>query len=289
MLNGILAAVSSGSAALDTPLATVAERERAVRLCEALVSETQSAALLTATVTSGANALTDRKTEVGPHELVALSPGDLAQLSGLIALYREADPSVDELLFLSEFMAGARVGHHLLARYVADAEALGASRAAVLHKTGLSETWRQVCHLAILALREIDAHIGSELPEVYVQNARVLTSLLNGARNGLKPCLNADGRLQLPPLPQRRRSPRRAFLQRCKLTVRGVETEAFVRDVSAGGLGLDRAPPLARGDQLSVELVCGRVLKGTVAWASGAAAGVRFASELKPTDPLIMV
>ncbi len=261
---------------------------RAAALKEALVCETHSAALMTATVTSAVNALADKTLRIGPTELKTFAPGDGSRLSMLQGLLLEADATLDEPIFLGQFLTGAATGHELLKCYYRDAEMLGAARAGVLHKTTLSETWREICHLAILAVRELDAHIAPDLPEIYVQNARVLTALLAGAKNGWRPCIDSHGHLHLPPLPQQRRWPRRALLQTCKVAKRDMAFEAFVRDVSAGGLGLDKMPPVARGEHLSVELVCGRQLRGIVAWSSGAKAGLHFQTELKATDPLLV-
>jgi len=83
-----------------------------------------------------------------------------------------------------------------------------------------------------------------ELPDLYTQNTRVISALLTGASNGLRPCLNGDGKLYVPPLPQRRRWPRRTVLQNCVIFSAGNLQSAFVRDASAGGLGLGRVSGL---------------------------------------------
>ena len=268
---------------------SVEDAARAVALTEALVCETHSATLLTATLTSGINALADKTRRIGPTEIKAFAPGDLSRLATLQSLMLEANAGLEEPIFLGQFLDSTATGNELLTYYLRDAETLGASRAAVLHKTGLADAWREICHLAILAVRELDGLIAPDLPEIYVQNARVLTALLAGAKNGWRPCIDSHGQLHLPPLPQQRRWPRRALLQMCKVALRGVTVDAFVRDVSAGGLGLDQMPPVSRGDLMNIELVCGRTLKGIVAWSAGAKAGLRFTSELKPNDPLLVV
>lgn len=136
-------------------------------------------------------------------------------------------------------------------------------------------------------LEEIDAIAGAALPEIYKQNSNVLKGLLAGARTGWRPCVDAAGRIVLPPLPQQRRWPRKAVLQSCILHHKGAQIPAYVRDVSAGGLGLDRVPRLPRGDALRVVLECGRTFTGSVAWSSGVSAGLKFVAPLMPTDPLL--
>jgi hypothetical protein len=65
-------------------------------------------------------------------------------------------------------------------------------------------------------------------------------------------------------------------------------SEAFVRDVSAGGLGLERVPQLVPDSIVFVELPSGRRFAGTVAWCDNAAAGIRLSKPLLPNDPLLL-
>lgn len=279
--DGLWLPVGPGPASLE-------RASRAVALKEALVCEAHSLTLQIATLTSGVNALIERDIKAGPAELKAFAPAEPDCLPVLIKQLQEADPGFSEPLFLEELLAGLKVGMAMLADYVDDAQQIGAARAAVLHKTGLSTGWQQICHLAIIALKELDAEIAPDLPEIYVQNARVLTSLLTAAKNGWRPCVDRGGNLYTPPLPQQRRWPRRALLQDCMITHKTSRVAAFARDISAGGMGLDRMPAVARGDLVTVELTCGRQLKGIVAWSSGQSAGLRLCAELRPTDPLLI-
>ena len=268
---------------------SVEAAKRTANLNEALLCEVHTAAILTATLTSGINSFNDQALDIGPGALKPFVPEDMAALDRLKSLLLETDLSVDDLIFLTEFQAGVTAGRVTIGNYFNDAETIGQHRAAVVHRHTLELAWRQNCRLAILALRELDAHVAPELPELYVQNSRVLVALLAGASNGWRPCIDADGQLYLPPLPQQRRWPRRALLQNCRISFRNQTAEVFVRDLSAGGLGLDRAPPMIRGELVTVDLENGRKLRGIVAWSSGPSVGVRFLATLKPADPLLVV
>jgi hypothetical protein len=261
---------------------------RAVALKEALVCEAHSLTLQIATLTSGINSLADAGIKAGPVELKAFAPIEPDSLPVLMKMLQETGTGFDEPLFLTEMLAGLKVGMALLDAYFDDAAQIGAARAGVLHKTGLSASWQQICHLAIIALKELDAEIAPDLPEIYVQNSRVLTSLLTAAKNGWRPCVDRDGNLYTPPLPQQRRWPRRALLQDCVIVHKGARLPAFARDISAGGMGLDRMPAVTRGDIIGVELSCGRRLTGVVAWSSGESVGLRLCTRLKSTDPLLV-
>lgn len=262
---------------------------RAEALKEALICEVHAAALLTATLTSTLNVMTDPAIKAGPERLSTLTPQNGESIAMLARLTAETNAAFDDHLFLLEYVEGLAAGRTRLQSYRADVQSLGSVRAAVLHKLVLTDTWRQISHLAALAIKELDVTIAPDLPEIYVQNARVLQSLLSGAKNGWRPSTNECGDVVLPPLPQQRRWPRRALLQPCTVVLQDKSYAAFARDISAGGMGLDRLPSIARAEPLSIELQSGRKLKGLVAWSSGSAAGVRFLTQLSPSDPILIV
>lgn len=270
-------------------LGLVERAARAEALKEALICEVHAAALLTATLTSTLNVLTDPAVKAGHEVLRSLTPGNCESISVLARLTGDVDGTFAEPIFLFEYIEGLAAGRARLETYHADAHDLGSERAAVLHKLVLADTWRQISHLAALAIKELDVAIAPDLPEIYVQNARVLQSLLAGARNGWRPPTNENGEIVLPPLPQQRRWPRRALLQPCTVIHRGTVHSAFARDISAGGMGLANLPATDRAEPLTIELQSGRVLKGLVAWSSGGSAGVRFHTQLSPSDPLLIV
>ncbi|MEE9589053.1 MAG: PilZ domain-containing protein, partial [Hyphomicrobiaceae bacterium] len=80
---------------------------------------------------------------------------------------------------------------------------------------------------------------------------------------------------------------RRTLCQPCIVTHNRKTSEAFVRDVSSGGLGLERVSQLVPDSIVFVELPSGRRFAGVVAWCDGSTAGIRFAKPLLPNDPLL--
>jgi hypothetical protein len=62
----------------------------------------------------------------------------------------------------------------------------------------------------------------------------------------------------------------------------------FARDISAGGIGLERVASMLPGEQVLVTLENGRSFGGLVAWGTEDSAGIRFATQLSAVDPLLM-
>lgn len=260
---------------------------RAELLTEAFVCELHTYALLTATVTSGVNALTDRVSSVSARQLEAFRPQEAATLSDLADLLRDAETEIVPLSQIEAYIAEIEPARSGLAGFLADAASLGEHRAGVLHAGILADSWRALCGLAIAAIAEADAVFGPSLPEIYRQNMRVLTGLLAGARNGWRPCFTPEGRLYTPPLPQQRRSPRHLMLQDCSIECEGQTSDGFVRDVSSGGMRLEQAANLTIGQALTISLQDGRQFEGKVAWTDGKTAGISFATPLPASRPLL--
>jgi hypothetical protein len=257
-------------------------------LYEAVVCETHSAALLTAALTSAINAFGDTRAGVGPQGLRAFVPRDTGMLVAYRSLTATTELSLDSLPNVSEFLSSLANGRALLDRYFSDAQSLGSGHAAVLHRTALGNSWRGVCKAAILAIDEIDDVLAPVLPKLSRQSSKVLIGLLADAKDGGRPCIDEHGRIHTPMLPQQRHAVRRTLFQDCGIRYRGLSAKVFVKDVSTGGLGLDRVPQLAPGEIVAVELRGGRRFTGVVAWSSGTEAGIKFATSLSPTDPLLM-
>jgi hypothetical protein len=206
----------------------------------------------------------------------------------LKSLLLDRDDRGDELLFSLEFLSSAAAGRRLFQGFAEDAADIGFERAVVIHKSQLGLTWRQICRIAILSLDEFDREFAASLPDIYSQNAHMIRPLLTGALNGLHPCADEQGHLFVPQLPQQRQWPRRAIFQSCALRYNGKSFPAFICNISAGGAGLERVPPMQRGLPLELELESGRILKGIVAWSSAPVAGMTFDTVLPFDDPILL-
>ena len=258
----------------------------ACRCWRRLVCEVHSAALLTATIASAINAF--RRAWRGPQRgrSQTLRPGEPAIISVLRNGMLETDLNEDTVRLVIQFFDDLGPARIALDRYFADANHIGEDRAATLHLLTVSTTWRRACQDALLAVRQLHADL-SRLPAQYTSNSKLLNNLLQDVIMGGSPCLDANGQIALPDLPQRRQSARRTVCQPCVLTHNRATSQAFVRDVSPGGFGLERVPQLVPKTAVEIELPSGRRFFGVVAWCSGSSAGVRFSRPLLPNDPLL--
>lgn len=255
-------------------------------ILEALVVETHSAALLTATIASAVNAFKNPNSERSEKELRPYVPPEPALISVLRNGMLETDLDRDTVAVIVDFFDDLVPARAALDQYFSDANHLGPERAAALHLLGLSNAWRRGCDHALVAVRQLHGYLG-RLPAQYASNSRVLIDLLQDAARGGSPCLDANGKIALPDLPQRRQSARRTICQPCTITYNRTTVEAFVRDVAPGGFGLERAPQMAPKSLVLIELPSGRRFTGVVAWSKGSTAGIRFSRTLLPNDPLL--
>ncbi len=252
-----------------------------------IVTDTHTAALLTATIASFANALHVPGTVRTQAEIQMYLPRDPAVLSGFRRWAAEAGISVNAAESVAAFFADLGPARRQMQRYFTDANAIGMDRAGALHHMTLTSAWRGTCRSAAAAVRHLNSETEHELPELYMLNAGVLGRILGAAASGDTPCIDAKGQPFLPPLPQRRNAARRMLGQSARITAAGRITQAYVRDVSAGGFGLEQVPSFDPGQVLSVELASGRRFTGTVAWYKAGRAGIRLNRTLTPNDPLL--
>lgn len=259
------------------------------RLFEHLISETHAIAVGVAVVATAANALHDGQRAIRPSDIARFAPDDAA-LRMLLPVLIDHE-AIDDALMpgLLTFLDDLAFGSAGLNAFLDDCEALSAPRAAILHAHRLQACWRALARDTKTLLLDLERAPGASLPDLHRLNARVVSALLSGAANGLKPCLDETGRLYVPPLPQKRRAPRRAVLQNCLVHGPHHMQTGFVRDASAGGLGLGRVAGLKRGDRVRVDFVSGRQFHGTIQWITGASAGMRFDAPLSPSDALVAI
>jgi PilZ domain len=256
-------------------------------LLEAIVTETQTAALLTATIASFANALHLPGTVRTQAELQMYLPLDPAVITGFRRWASEANLSTRAAESVSAFFADLGPARRQMQRYFADANSIGLDRAGALHRLTLTSAWRGTCKSAAAAVKDLASETELDLPDLYHLSAGILGRILEAAASGATPCINAEGAPFLPALPQRRNSVRRMIGQTARVTAAGRTVQAYVRDVSAGGFGLQQIAVLDVGQVLSIELATGRRFTGTVVWYRAGRAGIRLSRTLPPNDPLL--
>lgn len=263
------------------------DQRRVEILFEALVCELHTAALQTAIVASTVNGTAKSGRPFSLSAVEPYIPRDTTILQVLMANLIDSDFGLDELMFVDEFLAGLVAGREAIDDYARDVSRLGPERAGVLYRCSLADTWRGIAHLARIAIRELSMPLNRRLAEPYGANSLALVRLLTQVERGATPCLGADGAPFTPAMPQQRRSSRRMLCEDCLLKVRGLNFSAFAKDVSSGGIGLERVPELIPGEVASVELANGRTFAGTIAWSGGSRAGLRLAAPLGALDPLL--
>lgn len=257
-------------------------------LVEAMVCELQSAALACVVVASAVNRLGQgRSVTASPSALLGMMPHDTAIQLASTRWMLDAGIAPMVLLAIHDFMSELEPARAVMQRYAVDSAVLGAGRGVVLHRLVLIDTWKRLTRLALEAVDRLDRDLGVRLPSGYSGSAAMLKDLLLEAEAGHSPCITDDGETFVPILPQRRRSARRTLLQNCIVTYRDRTYRAFVQNISAGGLGLSRAPALVRDEPITVELRSGRRFTGTVVWSNGSFTGMRFTVPLSQRDPLL--
>lgn len=254
---------------------------------EKLLTDTQTAALLTAVTASTVNAMRQPGVLQAPDELKRYLPNPHGILLSMRVLERQgvvpsAAASASATLFAALDPALSDMEH-----YFADASLIGVDRAAAVHQFSLATAWRHAAHMAGQSVKELD-HLDLEaVPQYFQLSSGILVRLLTAASMGESPCLLPDGHPYLPALPQRRQASRRILGQPATIVTAGATRRVFVRDVSLGGLGLEQTGLLPIGEIAVVTLAIGRRLIGRVVWNEGQRAGINLTVPLTPNDPLL--
>ena len=257
-------------------------------LLEKLITDTQSAALLTAATTSAVNAMRQPGVVHTPTELQSYLPDPNGMLFAMRVLERQSHLPSSTTAAVSTFFASLDPALGEMERYFADANLIGVERAMALHQFSLANIWRRASYTAAEAVTELAQVNQACLPSLYELSAGILCRLLKAAAQGQSPCLMANGQPFLPALPQRRRAARRILGQPATVTLDGTTQRVYARDVSQGGIGLEQVEiPLPAGEIAVVTLCTGRRFTGTVAWHKTRRAGISLTVPLAPNDPLL--
>ncbi|MFN3869559.1 MAG: PilZ domain-containing protein [Hyphomicrobiaceae bacterium] len=256
-------------------------------LLRALVQEVHTAALLTAAACTAMNVATTPqapKALSDAHGLVANFPARLEDWPNRILEEQLTEVTLQSIAVFYSLFQQSR--SRMLA-FEREATSIGLDRAGAVHLVPLTRGWRLAARHASIAVQALTEEATYILPETYQQNVATLTLALDHAIAGRPALLDTDGRIVLPVMAERRRTPRRSLLQTAHLRIANTTVLVYARDVSVGGIGLANVPPLPPSDTALIELSCGRVLRGKIAWQDDGNAGLRFERPLKPTDPLI--
>ncbi len=254
---------------------------------EAMVHELHNAALLTCVVASWANGIANRSSAAPPQSVETFLPRDPGVFLTISRWERDTGISREALASADAFFRSLPHARRSFERFKKEAREIGLPRAAALNQCVIVDSWRAACIGGLAALDDLGEAIQSEISGRHLQTGRILFALLTSCRNGMSPCLDETGVPYLPELPQRRRERRFALLENCFVATPCETISAYARDISEGGIGLERVGNLDVGDFVRVHLPIGRVFEGHVAWVRRGSAGVKFLEPLRPGDPLI--
>ena len=261
----------------------------AVLRLEQLVGELHLAALQTAVVTSGVNVLAqggrlenasslkDLMPEMPAPEKVSL-PRSVRQVIGV---------KLNSFVPTRNFFEESKAAQEDLRAFCRDVDQFGTEEAAFLDVAHLDVAWHNLSTLALAVVVALEGDVGRCLPEPYTRNTPKLKKLLIDVIRGGHPCVDANGLVKLPDLPQRRAAMRPNVHLPCVLEHHGETYQAVAKDISTGGVGLEDTPTLMPQTVVLIEFESGTCLAGLVVWSKGNRAGVKFDAPLKPNHPLL--
>jgi hypothetical protein len=255
------------------------------RIARSLMGEVQNASIMIAVTTSAINALDSVR-----------HPRQLRHLSGYLPPTPVVFPSVaarlvdvklegETIEILHTFFSRVDLAKNMLRSYMM-AGGRGAEPSQGTFEE-LTDTWRSCCDLALSAIEELERVIDLCADGEQFERADYLEKLLKEARDGGRPCLEADGRIVMPGWASRRQHERRAANLGVIVQSGGRAIKGIVTDVSSGGVGLDHVAGLRSGDGVTLQFESGRRVSGTIAWSMDKRAGVKFLRDLTPNDPLL--
>jgi len=152
----------------------------------------------------------------------------------------------------------------------------------------LRAPWIDAAQHALRALQQLDSATHSRIPKEYNENERVLSAFLREAIAGQAHRMNEWSEITLPTLAQRRLEPRATTGQACQILTNGGPISALLVNVSRHGLGMSCERPFQTGQQLTIALMDGRTLEGTVVRSHGRSFGLRLNHALSASDPLFL-
>lgn len=253
------------------PNAELSERSRLL-LC--LLDELRTTLVLTGVTTSTLNGFL-RDTGL-LRWIAAFVPSDPIIFPSVKAnLIEGIDPS--RLLGVARYYRHLALAKHGCTVLLGDADARNLIE--------IYDTWRTLCGIGDLAMREMDTYISHNDPgELHLSDD--IRRLLLSAKTGHSHCL-VNGRPEMPLWYQRRHHPRVLANLMAHLRYGQISAPVLVVDVSIGGCGLEQAPSLPPDAIVEVRFESGRILEAAVRWQNGTRAGLIFTVPLGYRDPLI--
>lgn len=275
------------NSAQSTSRLVSADRLEGTALFEAVVCGLHDIAARIAAVTSAINAVNKGR----PSHILLSSrffvPREPALLSVVRAFPGRREPEHLAGYYYSVIfreMEGARM---LFEKLTNSVELKSGHRAVQQQCSECAERWKALSLTTLDAINKLEPETRWRLMGLYSENSLVLARALRQSSQGGEPCVDDQGLVALPVLPQRRMAPRFTLLQNCTVICHRSEFRALAIDISAGGMGLSGAPTIGLKETVQITLKTGRRFKGMIVWQKSGKLGVRFNQPLLPNDPLI--
>ena len=150
----------------------------------------------------------------------------------------------------------------------------------------LAMSSRTICADTVEVFGALESPVSKVLAKSYSDDSKLLVRFLKSTASGIQEHVNHLGEITLPKLNQRRRTPRAASHQGCRIIVEGITTSAVILDISREGLGVSCEHPLALDQEIVIQLEDGRQLDGKVVRLSGKQAGIILSRPLSNQDPI---
>ncbi len=257
-------------------------------LLDDITCGTHYAALNTAAVGSGFNAMSKRRPFLRPLSLRNSIPNPPSARLSWGRLMQEMAQPENVSLPVSTFLMHLSVVEKQVEFICGEIEQNGESAVVLQHSARMRQAAKQMAQLGIAALFALDKVAQVTNSTYFVRNSVLLRGLLHEIQNGGSPLVTREGRMAVPDLPQRRPPTRKHVQLPCMIECRGKEHKAVVTNISAGGVGLETGMPLAPRSTVVIE-IGERCLAGTVVWHRGNSAGIKFERTLKDEDPLLAI
>jgi hypothetical protein len=255
------------------------------RIARSLMGEVQNASILIAVTTSAINALDSVRHPRGLRHLSGYMPPTPVVFPSVAARLVDVKLDGETIDILHAFFSRVDLAKNMLRSYMM-AGGRGAEPSQGTFEE-LTDIWRSCCGLALAAIEELERVIDLCADGEQFERADYLEKLLKEARDGGRPCLEADGRIVMPGWASRRQHERRAANLGVIIQSGGRVIKGIVTDVSSGGVGLDHVAGLRAGDGVTLQFESGRRVSGSIAWSMDKRAGVKFLRDLTPNDPLL--
>ncbi len=286
MIASLRSVLPKASAPAPAPAVNAGAQKQGLALLDDITCGTHYAALNTAAVGSGFNALCAKLPLQRATSLRNFIPNPPSARLSWGRLMQEMGQPDSVSLSVSTFLTHLAVVEKQVEFICGEIEQRGEPAAIAQHTGRMQQATRQMSQLAIAALGGLEVAASAVGSTHFARNGVLLRGLLYDVGEGRAPLVDRAGRMQVPELPQRRVPMRKRVSMPCVVECKGKEHRAVVTNISAGGAGLENVPGLTARSTVVVE-IGERCMSGRIVWQSGKSAGIRFDRPLKEDDPLL--